>query len=167
MEADVSVTREVAAPAEEVWAMIADLPRMGEWSPENEGGEWLNGATGPAPGVTFRGTNRNGSKTWKMLVTLVDVEPGRRLSFRTSSMGAPSAEWSYDIEPTDTGCRVTESWTDAPLAMGVADLGFHLRSEGSETAHESGHRTHACEPRRRRRIQRRLTGRCIGGQTQM
>ena len=112
MEPHVSVTREIAASADTVWAMISDLPRMGEWSPENEGGEWLESATGPAPGATFRGANRNGSKAWTMLVTLVDVEPGRRLSFRTSWHGAPSAEWSYDIEPTETGCRVTESWID-------------------------------------------------------
>ena len=142
MEPDVSVTREIAAPADRVWAMISDLPRMGEWSPENEGGEWLQGATGPAPGATFRGHNRNGSKAWTMLVTIIDVEPGRRLSFRTSWMKAPSAEWSYEIEPTDTGCRITESWTDKrwrwglPISgwiSGVTDRTPHTRAGIEET----------------------------------
>src|SRR3954468_6506548 len=51
---DVSVSRDVPAPAERVWEMVSDLPRMGEWSPENEGGEWIGGATAAAPGAKFR-----------------------------------------------------------------------------------------------------------------
>ena len=35
----VSVVREVAASPEKVWALVTDLPRMGEWSPENQGGK--------------------------------------------------------------------------------------------------------------------------------
>ena len=57
-------TREIAAPAETVWALVSDLPRMGEWSPENQGGTWLNGATGPAPGAIFTGKNKNGIRRW-------------------------------------------------------------------------------------------------------
>ena len=78
MTADVTVSREIATPAEQVWTMVADLTRMGEWSPENQGGTWLKGADGPAPGVKFRGVNRNGTKTWKAVATIVDAEPGRR-----------------------------------------------------------------------------------------
>lgn len=134
--ADVSVTKDIPAPADDVWALVADLPRMGEWSPENEGGEWLGGADGPAPGAKFRGSNRNGSKTWKTVATIVDADPGRRLSFRVTAMGLKISEWAYDIEPTDTGCRVTESWTDmrpgffkpiARLATGVDDRISHTR----------------------------------------
>jgi len=65
MTADVSVARDIDAPAEVVWDMISDMTRMGEWSPENEGGTWLGSATGPAPGAKFRGLNRHGNKTWK------------------------------------------------------------------------------------------------------
>jgi len=32
--ADVSVTTHVDAPAEVVYDLVADLPRMGRWSPE-------------------------------------------------------------------------------------------------------------------------------------
>jgi hypothetical protein len=31
---------------------------MGEWSPENQGGEWLDGATGAAVGARFRSRNK-------------------------------------------------------------------------------------------------------------
>ena len=47
MADQVSVTTEIAAPAEQVWAMIADVTRMGEWSPENRGGHVVAGRHGP------------------------------------------------------------------------------------------------------------------------
>jgi uncharacterized protein YndB with AHSA1/START domain len=134
--ADVTVTREIAAPPDEVWALVSDLPRMGEWSPENEGGEWVGGATGPTAGAKFRGSNRHGSKRWKTMATIVDADPGRRLSFRVTAFGLKVADWAYDIEPTATGCLVTESWTDlrpgffkpiAKLATGVEDRLEHTR----------------------------------------
>ena len=64
MADEVSVSREIAAPAEQVWAMVSDVTRMGEWSPEAEGATWLGDASGAAPGARFRGTNRHGTKTW-------------------------------------------------------------------------------------------------------
>jgi hypothetical protein len=36
MSNQVSVHCEIAAPPEQVWAMVADVTRMGEWSPETE-----------------------------------------------------------------------------------------------------------------------------------
>ena len=130
MSDQVSVTREIGAPADRVWAMVSDITRMGEWSPENQGGVWLSGATGPAPGAKFRASNRIGRRRWKTLSTVTRVEPGRRFSFRVSSAGIPVADWSYEFEPTAGGCRVTESWVEqrpgwfkpiARVATGVAD----------------------------------------------
>jgi hypothetical protein len=43
---------------------------------------------------------------------VVDADPARRLSFRVTALGIPVSEWVYAIEETDSGCRVTESWTD-------------------------------------------------------
>lgn len=53
-KAPVSVTQEIAAAPERIWALVTDLPRMNEWSPENNGGEWSEGATGPALGARFK-----------------------------------------------------------------------------------------------------------------
>jgi len=138
----VSVTTEIAAPAEHVWAMVADVTRMGEWSPENQGATWLRGATGPTPGATFRGTNRNGTKTWNTAGAIVAAEPGRLLTFRVTVSGFKVARWSYAFEPTAIGCRVTETWIDergrlakalAKPISGVADRATHNRSTMEQT----------------------------------
>ena len=50
----VEVTKVIAATPERVYELVSDLPRMGEWSPENTGGSWIKGATGPAVGAKFK-----------------------------------------------------------------------------------------------------------------
>ena len=37
---------EINASPEAVYDLVSDLPRMGEWSPENVGGEWQGGGRG-------------------------------------------------------------------------------------------------------------------------
>ncbi|MGZ4737756.1 MAG: SRPBCC family protein [Ilumatobacteraceae bacterium] len=142
MNEQVTVTREIGAPAERVCALVCDVTRMGEWSPENVGGVWLGGATGAAPGARFRGTNRIGKRKWKTVATVIDADAGRRFSFRVSTAGLKVAEWSYSFEPTERGCRVTESWTDqragwfkpiARLATGVGDRATHNRAGMEQT----------------------------------
>ena len=112
MPEQISVVKEIGAPAGQVWAMVSDLTRMGEWSPENEGATWLHGATGPKPGAAFRGSNRHGRKRWQTAGRIIDAEPGRLLSFRITAVGFKVSEWRYVFETTATGCRVTETWID-------------------------------------------------------
>ncbi len=112
MPEPVVVSRAVAAPPEVVWPMISDLPRMGEWSPENTGGSWRKGATGPAVGARFKGTNANGKKSWTTSVTVTVCDAPTTFAFRVTSGGASVSTWTYDIVPTATGCTVTETWLD-------------------------------------------------------
>jgi uncharacterized protein YndB with AHSA1/START domain len=112
MPDQVTVSRHVDAPAELVWAMVSDITRMGEWSPENEGATWAKGVTGPRAGAGFRGVNRNGTRTWKTAGRVVASDPGRQFGFRITVLGLPSSEWHYRFEPTETGCLVTETWDD-------------------------------------------------------
>jgi uncharacterized protein YndB with AHSA1/START domain len=112
MADQVSVTREIGAPADQVWAMVADVTQMGRWSPEHEEATWLRGATSPVPGAAFRGMNRNGKKKWKTVGRIVDAEPGRLLSFNITAIGLKVSEWTYEFETTAAGCRITETWVD-------------------------------------------------------
>jgi hypothetical protein len=111
VEPTISRSTDIAADPRSVWAMVTDLPRMGELSPENRGGRWLDGATGPAVGARFRGTNRNGAKEWWTRVTVVACEPGRRFTFDVRTpFGVRVSRWCYEVTPTETGCRLTEHW---------------------------------------------------------
>jgi hypothetical protein len=142
MTEQVTVTREIGAPAEQLCALVSDVTRMGEWSPENVGAVWLGGATSALAGARFRGTNKIGKRRWKTMATVVDAVPGRRFSFRVSTMGVKVAEWSYVFEPTAGGCLVAESWIDqrpgwfkpiAHLATGVGDRAAHNRAGMEQT----------------------------------
>jgi hypothetical protein len=107
----ISRSVDVAADPQEVWALVSDLPRMGEFSPENIGGHWVNGATGPAVGAEFRGTNRNGRKQWSTNVRVVVCDPGRLFAFDVRTVfGIWVSRWAYEITPRGTGCRLTEHW---------------------------------------------------------
>ncbi len=107
-----AATLDIAAPTEKVWALVSDLPRMGEWSPENAGGKWVKGANGPALGAVFKGNNKNGVRRWSTTVTIVDFEPGKAFEFAVTSGPLQVANWRYEFEDTESGCRVTESWED-------------------------------------------------------
>jgi uncharacterized protein YndB with AHSA1/START domain len=142
MADEVSVEREIKAPPDELWLMIADVTRMGDWSPETERCVWLGGATGPAEGSRFKGQNRQGWRRWSTSNTVTAAEPGRHFRFETRSGVLPIATWDYRVEPTPGGCRVTETWTDqrggliktvGRIISGVADRAEHNRANMEAT----------------------------------
>ncbi len=134
--------RDIAAPPERVWALVSDITRMGEWSPESTGGSWKDGASGPAVGAKFAGTNANGKKSWSTNCVVTECEQAQEFGFRVTAVGLKIAHWNYRIEPTATGCHVTETWTDerggfakfaGKLASGVADRATHNRAGMEQT----------------------------------
>src|SRR3546814_7590353 len=84
---------------------------MGEWSTECHTCEWQEGFDGPAVGSIFDGHNRNGEHEWTTQRKVIEAEPGRAFAFECSMMDFHFSTWGYRIEPTDTGCRVTE-WSE-------------------------------------------------------
>jgi hypothetical protein len=85
---------------------------MGEWSPENQGGRWIKGATGPATGAMFAGKNKSGIRRWQTRVTVIDCQPGKVFEIAVTFGPLAIANWRYEIETTPAGCRVVESWFD-------------------------------------------------------
>lgn len=118
----------VAAPAERVWALISDLPRMGDYSPEAAGGAWV-GHTGPVLGAVFRGRNGRGLRRWSTRSTVVRCVPGREFAFEVRAAGMLAAEWAYEVQPEGDGCRLTETWTDRRAGL-VALLGTLVTGVG-------------------------------------
>ena len=114
----IEVERTIAGSPDELWALVSDVTRMGEWSPESTGGKWVGGATGPAVGARFKGDNRSGSRSWTTACKVTACEPGKRFAFDVkAAMGMKVARWSYEFEPADGGCRVVERWDDQRGAL--------------------------------------------------
>lgn len=111
---------DIAAPPELVYDLIADISRMGEWSPECYRCEWLDGATAAAPGERFRGYNRLGLMRWQRTVVIDSAERGREFAFTTINDDAARAEtrWRYTMRPSPAGTLLTESfeflWCSVP-----------------------------------------------------
>ena len=136
MDNQISVTRDIAASPEAVWALVTDLERMGEWSPENQGGNWVTPATEAAVGAVFKGSNSNDKRTWTTKVKVLEFDSPHRFSFRLLAGRLGSCDWVYALEPSELGCLVTESWVDqrTPLLTwtgkiytGIRDRGKHNR----------------------------------------
>ena len=74
---------------------------------------WLDGATGPAVGVRFRGhVKRNGwGPVYWSVATIDACEPGREFAFSVTLLpGRPAIRWRYEFSPADDGTDVTESF---------------------------------------------------------
>ena len=104
------VTVHMDAPVERVWDLIADVTRIGEFSPETFDGEWIEGADGPAVGARFRGhvkRNQKGPVYWtKCEVTVADRNEHFEFAVMVGSRVANT--WGYRLEASAGGTDVTE-----------------------------------------------------------
>jgi uncharacterized protein YndB with AHSA1/START domain len=104
-------TIQIQAPPEKVYAMLSDVTRMGEWSPECVKAEWLGGATGPAVGAQFKGHNKlNWLIRWSSTPTVTVADPGKEFTFATGKPGKEQTRWTYRFAPKDGGTELTESF---------------------------------------------------------
>lgn len=132
----ISATTEIAANPETIYAMVSDLPRMGEWSPDNVGGTWAGGATEAAVGAKFRGKNKNGKKSWSGAVVVTEATAPTRFAFTTVVGPMKVANWIYEITPTGSGCTVTETWEDTRNAVfSIPALGKAITGVGDRASH--------------------------------
>jgi hypothetical protein len=98
-----TASTEVRASADQIYAVISDVTRIPEWSPETMRAEWL------APD-RFRAWNRRRLGRWSTVANVVEAEPGCRFSFVVQALGGDWTQWTYLIEPGSTAgaTRLTE-----------------------------------------------------------
>ena len=113
-----SVTVHMDAPRRAVWELVSDVTRIGEFSPETFEGEWLDGATGPAVGVRFRGhvkRNGRGPVYWSPAFVTACV-PDEEFAFSVGKPdGKPMIAWGYRLsDAPGGGTDVTEYFELAP-----------------------------------------------------
>ena len=98
-----------ASPAE-VWDLVSDVTRIGEFSPETFEARWTRGATGPEVGAWFKGhVKRNGvGPTYWTLCRVTHCEPESLFEFSVGSSEITVNNWGYRLEAQDGGTLVTE-----------------------------------------------------------
>ncbi len=114
-----SATVHMAAPADKIWELIADIRNTGRFSPETFEAEWLGEATGPELGARFRGhvrRNEIGPVYWTTC-EVTACEPGREFGFAVLLGDRVVNNWHYRLVPAGPDGQatdVTESFRLAP-----------------------------------------------------
>ena len=106
----------MAATPAQIWALVGDVTRIGEFSPETFDAEWLDGANGPAVGARFRGhVKRNGrGPVYWTACTVTRCDPERDFAWSVEGpRGKVLNSWGYHLEAGDAGTEVTE-WFELP-----------------------------------------------------
>jgi uncharacterized protein YndB with AHSA1/START domain len=94
---------EINAPVSKVWNLVSDVSNMPKWSPQCR----IMKALGPIrPGTKTVNLNRRGLLFWPTTAVITEVVPERKFAFR---IPVNTTVWSYEMEPTATGTRLTES----------------------------------------------------------
>ena len=105
------VSTVVDAPADRVYALLADVTRTPEFSPDIRSCRWLDGATGPAVGARFEAVNATAAgRTWKNRPVVRVADPGREFTFARTEPMAGTVVWRYRLDEDGGRTRVVESY---------------------------------------------------------
>ncbi|WP_072691007.1 SRPBCC family protein [Rhodococcus marinonascens] len=94
---------DIDATPQDVWAVVSDLKRMGEWSPQCRQMRVLGGIV--QEGTRTLNINRKGFLVWPTRSKVVKFQPNKTIAFRILENGTV---WSYELEPIAGGTKVTE-----------------------------------------------------------
>ena len=114
------VSRTIPASPEVLWALLSDINLPARFSNEFKGAEWLDGASAPAVGARFRGTNEHPHiGNWTSESTLTVFEPQQHIEWQVEGGGGPAATWGFRLEATTDGTVVTQDCTLGPGRSGL------------------------------------------------
>jgi Polyketide cyclase / dehydrase and lipid transport len=100
-------TLEISCSPEELYHLIADVSRMGQWSPVCTGGSY------DEDGEWFTGTNAMGDATWETRCRVVVADPGHEFAFINHGLEGrvEMVRWAFLFEPVEGGgTEVTQTW---------------------------------------------------------
>lgn len=109
----------IDASAEEVYELVTDVTRMGEWSPECIGARWVDGCDGPIVGAQFMGTNKRADNEWTTPNTVMVADPGKEFAWVVGTNDTQVTWWRFVFTSSNGGTDVTESFE-----LGEANIGF-------------------------------------------
>src|SRR5215469_6226726 len=115
----------ISRPPEDLYDMVSDVTRMGEWSPVCRACWWDEGS-GPEVGSWFTGRNELPERTWETRSEVVAADRGREFAF---VVGGKFARWGYTFAPVEGGSQVTESWEFLPDGIAMFQERFGTDAE--------------------------------------
>lgn len=104
---------DIAVEPEVLYDMVSNPQRIGEWSPICRGGSWKDGGAGKV-GDLFTGHNVKDGIEWTTESEVLVSDHPREFAWLVAPDLGGVARWSYIIEPTDNGSRLTETWHVLP-----------------------------------------------------
>jgi hypothetical protein len=109
LENRVAVT--VDAAIDDVWEVVRDVTRVGEWSHECVGATWLAGASAAVPGARFRGRNRAGLFRWGRVCEIVAADPYELVWITVPTALYPdSSEWRITLTDVGAGTEIAQQF---------------------------------------------------------
>jgi len=112
-EFEYSESIDVSASPDQLYALVTDITRVGEWSPVCKACWWDEG-DGPRVGAWFTGRNEEPDRTWETRSQVVAADAPREFAWEVNNGWV---RWGYTLEPIDGGTRLTESWTFLPAGL--------------------------------------------------
>ena len=111
----------VAASPAVVWALVCDIQLPARFSSEFDGGEWLDGASFPAPGARFTGRNHHPAiGSWQSTSTICEFEPEQVLGWAVGDPAWPAARWRFILAGETGGTRLTQWVQIGPAPSGIS-----------------------------------------------
>jgi hypothetical protein len=123
------LTAYINAAPEAVYAIVADVTRTPEYSPEVAECVWLDRASGPKIGARFKARNKVGRASWHNKPVITTAEPGREFAFARTEPFAGTLVWRYRFEPEGAGTRVRESYE---VVRPITRIGWWIIESGSK-----------------------------------
>jgi hypothetical protein len=96
------VETRIAAPVDDVWAMVTDIDLPAQFSEEFLGATWKG--DGPGLGASFIGRSQHPAVgEWETESFVDEFDPGRVFGWAVIDTDNPGARWRFSLEPSGEG----------------------------------------------------------------
>jgi hypothetical protein len=104
----------VRATPEELYDVVSDVTRTGEWSPVCTACWWDDEAEAGQVGAWFTGHNETATRSWDTRSQVVVADRGREFAWM---VGGDLVRWGFRLAPADDGSTLTETWEFRPAGL--------------------------------------------------
>jgi ligand-binding SRPBCC domain-containing protein len=124
------------APPERVWALVTDVRRMPEFSPECVEVSWLDGAGETATGARFAGASRAGAFEWTRNCTITECRAPSVFAYDVYDHAdvAPQSRWRFEVTSDGDRTVLTQRFAHVPDGRSTVRL---MAEDDPATAQET------------------------------